>query len=307
MAVELDPRMVAELQKRVRGTELERKLKIIVGDVLHVDVPYFDVCVANLPYKISSPLVFKLLQHRPIFRSAVIMFQREFAQRLTARPGDPFYSRLSINTRLLAHVQHLIKVGKNNFRPPPKVESSVVRIQPLQSPPKINFLEWDGLARLCFTRKNKTLGSIFKQNKVLAVIEENYRRLAELNGEEVDANLDMKTLVLGVLESIGFEKRRAAKMDIDDFLRLLDAFTSAKIRFSAMHEQMHWDYMAEEDYHDKGAETTEDMHKQALQMTGVDEDAADDEALPTATAAKKKKKKKKKAGAVRMEDQMLDF
>ena len=124
MAVELDPRMVAELQKRVRGTELERKLKILVGDVLHVDLPYFDVCVANLPYKISSPLVFKLLQHRPIFRCAVIMFQREFAQRLTARPGEAFYSRLSINTRLLAHVQHLIKVGKNNFRPPPKVEVS---------------------------------------------------------------------------------------------------------------------------------------------------------------------------------------
>jgi 18S rRNA (adenine1779-N6/adenine1780-N6)-dimethyltransferase len=189
------------LQKRVRGTELERKLRIIVGDVLKVDLPNFDVVVANIPYKISSPLVFKLLAHRPLFRSAVIMIQREFALRLVARPGDPMYSRLSINTRLLANVQHLIKVGKNNFRPPPKVESSVVSIRPVQSPPKINFLEWDGLLRVCFTRKNKTLGAIFKQAKVLQLVEANYRRMLELAGEPVPEPLDMSAIVADVLET----------------------------------------------------------------------------------------------------------
>ena len=50
-------------------------------------LPYFDVCVANIPYNISSPLLFKLLAHRPMYRSAVIMFQEEFALRLTARYG----------------------------------------------------------------------------------------------------------------------------------------------------------------------------------------------------------------------------
>ena len=70
--------------------------------------------------------------------------QREFAQRLVAQPGDKLYCRLSINTQLLARVDHLMKVGKNNFRPPPKVESSVVRIEPRNPPPPINFREWDG-------------------------------------------------------------------------------------------------------------------------------------------------------------------
>jgi 18S rRNA (adenine1779-N6/adenine1780-N6)-dimethyltransferase len=56
----------------------------------------------------------------------------------------------------------LQQVGKNNFRPPPKVDSSVVRIEPRYPPPPINFIEWDGLVRLCFGRKNKTLGAIFK-------------------------------------------------------------------------------------------------------------------------------------------------
>lgn len=62
-------------------------LQVIQGDVMKADLPYFDVCVANIPYQISSPLTFKLLAHRPSFRAAVIMFQHEFAMRLVAKPG----------------------------------------------------------------------------------------------------------------------------------------------------------------------------------------------------------------------------
>ncbi len=110
VACEVDPRMVAELQKRFQGTHFQSKLQLMVGDVIKADLPFFDVCVANVPYQISSPLVFKLLLHRPFFRCAVLMFQREFAQRLVAKPGDKLYCRLSINTQLLARVDHLMKV-----------------------------------------------------------------------------------------------------------------------------------------------------------------------------------------------------
>jgi len=175
VAVELDPRMVLELQRRVQGTPYASHLQIIHGDVMKVDLPYFDVCVANIPYQISSPLTFKLLSHRPSFRAAIIMFQHEFAMRLVAKPGDSLYSRLAVNTQLLARVNHLLKVGKNNFRPPPKVDSSVVRIEPRNPPPPINFLEWDGLIRACFGRKNKTLSAIFKQGSTLSIMEQNYQ------------------------------------------------------------------------------------------------------------------------------------
>jgi len=114
VACEIDPRLVAELQKRVQGTPYQSKLQIMVGDVLKTDLPFFDVCVANIPYQISSPLVFKLLLHRPFFRCAIIMFQREFAQRLVAKPGDKLYCRLSINTQLLAKVDMLMKVSIEN-------------------------------------------------------------------------------------------------------------------------------------------------------------------------------------------------
>ena len=76
IAVELDPRMVAELTKRFKYGELASKFTLIPGDVLAVDLPFFDVCVANIPYQISSPLVFKLLSHKPTFRCAVLMFQK---------------------------------------------------------------------------------------------------------------------------------------------------------------------------------------------------------------------------------------
>lgn len=83
--------MVREVIKRVEGTSEERKLKVIQGDAIKTRFPFFDVCVANVPYQISSALVFKLLSHRPMFRCAVMMFQEEFALRLTARPGEALY------------------------------------------------------------------------------------------------------------------------------------------------------------------------------------------------------------------------
>jgi len=232
VACELDPRMVAELQKRVQGTHHQPKLSIMQGDVIKTELPFFDVCVANVPYQISSPLVFKLLLHRPFFRCAVLMFQREFAQRLVAKPGEKLYCRLSINTQLLARVDHLMKVGKNNFRPPPKVESSVVRIEPRNPPPPINFKEWDGLTRVAFVRKNKTLGAAFNSTGVLLMLEKNYRVHCSLTDKEVDKEFNIRLLVEQVLESIGFKEKRARGMDIDDFMKLLHAFNSHGIHFA---------------------------------------------------------------------------
>jgi 18S rRNA (adenine1779-N6/adenine1780-N6)-dimethyltransferase len=116
-----------------------------------------------------------------IGRCAILMFQREFAERLVAKAGDKDYCRLSVNTQLLARVDMLMKVGKNNFRPPPKVESNVVRIEPRNPPPPINFQEWDGLTRITFVRKNKTLSAAFKQSAVIAMMEKNYKLHCSLN------------------------------------------------------------------------------------------------------------------------------
>ena len=202
IAIELDPRMVAQLLKRVGVSEYQNKLQLIQGDVLKQQLPPFDLCVANIPYQISSPIVFKLLTHKPLFKCAVLLIQREFAMRLVAKPNSEFYCRLSVNVQLLSKVEHIMKVSKKNFCPPPKVESSVVRIEPKNPLPDINYLEWDGLLRICFGRKNKTLGAIFKQKKVLDLVYNNYLKFKNnpnaantITNNEAKENLIMKTVM----------------------------------------------------------------------------------------------------------------
>ncbi|KAJ3505077.1 hypothetical protein NM208_g16246 [Fusarium decemcellulare] len=184
--------MAAEVTKRVQGTPEQRKLEVLLGDVIKTELPQFDVCISNTPYQISSPLVFKLLSLPNPPRTSVLMFQREFALRLTARPGDALYCRLSVNAQFWAKITHIMKVGKNNFRPPPQVESSVVRIEPKtgKDRPNVSWDEWDGLLRVCFVRKNKTLRASWLGTKeVLAMVERNYRTWCAMNGVPVDDTL----------------------------------------------------------------------------------------------------------------------
>ncbi|CAO3639752.1 unnamed protein product [Cunninghamella blakesleeana] len=232
VAVEMDPRLAAELQKRVNGTPEQRKLHIMLGDFMKTELPYFDVCISNTPYQISSPLVFKLLEHRPLFRCAVLMFQREFALRLVAKPGDELYCRLSVNVQLYAKVDHIMKVGKNNFRPPPQVESSVVRLEPKNPPPPVDSKEFDGLLRIVFVRKHKTLAANFKQTTVLNMLEQNYKTYCAAHEIMVESDFEIKKMVLDILASINMSESRAAKLDLDDFLKLLLTFNRAHIHFT---------------------------------------------------------------------------
>ena len=115
------------------------------------------------------------------------MFQREFAMRLFAKPGDRLYSRLSVNAQMWARIDHIMKVGKNNFKPPPAVESSVVRLVPKNPRPQISYEEWDGLLRVVFVRKNKTLrASFFGTTSVMDMLESNYRTWCAQNGVPVE-------------------------------------------------------------------------------------------------------------------------
>ncbi|KAJ2547520.1 Dimethyladenosine transferase [Coemansia sp. RSA 1933] len=231
IACEADARLAAELTKRVQGGPFQHKLEILQGDVMKRDLPFFDVCISNTPYQISSPLTFKLIFHRPLFRCAVLMFQREFAMRLVARPGDSLYGRLSVNCQLYAKVTHVMKVGKNNFKPPPNVESSVVKIEPLNPPPPVDFDEWDGLVRIAFSRKHKTLAANFKPTATMQLLEDNYKTYCASNGIIIEDGFSMKKKVLDVLEQTGYSESRSAKMDIDDLLKLLSAFHDVGIHF----------------------------------------------------------------------------
>ena len=104
--------------------------QVIAGDAVEVEFPEFDVCVANIPYGISSPLIAKLLFGPYRFRTATLLLQKEFARRLVATPGDGEYNRLAANVRLVADVRLLMDVSKRDFVPVPRVDSSLIEIRP---------------------------------------------------------------------------------------------------------------------------------------------------------------------------------
>lgn len=210
----------------------QRKLDIVIGDVCKTPLPYFDVVISNTPYQISSPLVFKLLSHRPLFRCAILMFQREFAMRLVARPGSPLWGRLSANVQLYAKVDHIMKVARGSFRPPPQVDSSVVRIVPINPPPAIRFEEFDGLTRIVFSRRNKQLRAcFFGARGVLEMLEANWKTWCAEHGHLPDPAQPFSAKVDDVLQRLDMSECRASKLDVDDLLALLSAFHEEGIHF----------------------------------------------------------------------------
>jgi len=124
IAIEKDPRFVRILSRRHAGS---RRLHIIQGNVLETKLPSFNKIVCSPPYYISSRLVLLLISKR--FRRAVLTLQKEFAERLVARPGSPDYGRISVMVQHKASVQLVGVIRRDSFLPVPKVDSAVVVIR----------------------------------------------------------------------------------------------------------------------------------------------------------------------------------
>jgi len=152
IAVEIDPKLVQILRAELRDLQ---NVNLIEGDVLAAPVPRFNKVVSTPPYSISSPLLFWLLERR--FDSAVLTFQKEFAERLTAPVGSRDYGRLTVGTYYRAEAEFLEPVHRNMFYPPPDVDSAVVRLKPREEPPF--FVEDEDaffeLVQTLFTQRNK--------------------------------------------------------------------------------------------------------------------------------------------------------
>ena len=128
--------------------------------------------IANLPYNIATTLLIQWLPHASCFDSMTLMFQREVAERITARPGEAAYGRLSVLTRWLADAEILFDVPASAFVPPPKIISSIVQIVPLAQPRypcSQHALEF--ITRTAFGQRRKMLRSSLKKingNQLLA-------------------------------------------------------------------------------------------------------------------------------------------
>lgn len=160
-------RRLAERAKRVVAIEADRRfaaylrqnlpeVDVIVGDALKVEWPSFDVLASNLPYQISSPVTFRLLDHP--FGRAVLMYQWEFALRMIAKPATADYSRLSVGVYRRASAAILERVPRNAFHPQPRVDSAIVRLDPRPSPfPLEDPKRYDAVVDALFAHRRKTV------------------------------------------------------------------------------------------------------------------------------------------------------
>ena len=131
IAIELDENLINNLRKT-----LPENVDLIHDDALKVDfetLSKFNKIVSNLPFKISSPITFKLLDYD--FELAILIYQKEFAERLIASLGSKNYSRLSVGLYYKSKCEIIRTIPRTCFRPQPKVDSSMVRIVPRKSPP----------------------------------------------------------------------------------------------------------------------------------------------------------------------------
>lgn len=161
------------------------------------------------------------------------MFQREFALRLVARPGTSLWCRLSANVQLYSKVDHIMNLSRNSFRPPPQVESSVVRIVPLNPPPNVEFEEFDGMNRVLFSRRNRMVRACFEAKGVREMLEVNWRTVASQSGRVLEKGETFDDVLKKVLnEDTEYAEKRAAQMDVDDLLRLLAAFHRRGVHFA---------------------------------------------------------------------------
>ncbi len=165
--------------------DLYPEVEVIEGDALEVEWPKFDKMVSNIPYKISSPLTFRLLEHD--FELAILTYQEEFAERLVAYAGEMAYSRLSVMAYYRAEMEILEKIPRNAFKPQPRVNSAMVRIVPRKEPPfhvKDERL-FEDVVRTLFSARRKTVRSALKPKYGIVETEYGSMRVEDLTPEEI--------------------------------------------------------------------------------------------------------------------------
>ncbi|HUT80566.1 MAG TPA: 16S rRNA (adenine(1518)-N(6)/adenine(1519)-N(6))-dimethyltransferase RsmA [Candidatus Bathyarchaeia archaeon] len=136
----------------------KNNVTIIEGDALKIDFPEANKIVANLPYHISTPLTFKILDMN--FDIAILMYQYEFARRMVAEPNSEDYSRLTANLQYQANVDILQRVSRGFFYPMPKVDSAIVKITLKKIDLPVPVEEYRIVSRILFNTKNKIVSSV---------------------------------------------------------------------------------------------------------------------------------------------------
>ncbi len=216
LAVEKDPEL-AEGLRRKAATLQAGNIDVVCEDILRLDLRRLDdltrgkiLVLGNLPYSISSPILELLITERHRFSRAVLMFQKEVADRLAAGPGTRAYGSLSVMVQYQARVRLLFKVGGQAFRPRPKVDSAVVELDFAKPHPNRAQDEdrFRSVVRAAFAHRRKTLLNALSSS------------LPGLGRAKVESALRDSGIDPG---------RRAETLAIDDFLHLTSALDNPEL------------------------------------------------------------------------------
>ncbi|MBI4408981.1 MAG: ribosomal RNA small subunit methyltransferase A [Gemmatimonadetes bacterium] len=210
--VELDDGLAAALRQEFAGSG---GVDVVHGDILEVDLstlfpePARVKVIGNIPYNITSRLLFRLLERRARPARAVVMVQREVADRLLAAPGEKAYGALSVGVRAVADVERVLHVGRGAFRPVPEVDSTVLRITPHRPPELSEREEADlrTLTRAAFGWRRKQLQKILRSAPAYGLAQ------AELDSLERATAIELG--------------RRPETLSVEEFVRLARALRAA--------------------------------------------------------------------------------
>tara|TARA_Y100001936_G_scaffold250102_2_gene302041 strand:- start:1371 stop:2231 length:861 start_codon:yes stop_codon:yes gene_type:complete len=205
-AIERDPRCVAALS-HLSGY-FPGRLNVIEADALNFDL--FEVInkskitiVANLPYNISLPLLMSYLKKINKIKSMTLMFQKEVADRLTAKPGTKTYGRISVIAQWLCIVEKKLSIPPKAFVPPPKVHSNIVKFTPnFLHPDPILFQAMETVTAAAFGQRRKMLKSSLKSIF--------HNPIDILNSAKIDPS------------------DRAERLKVDDFFKISELYLNSK-------------------------------------------------------------------------------
>jgi 16S rRNA (adenine1518-N6/adenine1519-N6)-dimethyltransferase len=156
IAIEMDPELAAHLRSR---WPQEPRLHLVEGNALNFDWTQWGpgVLTGNLPYYVATAIISKYLASPGPLTQAVFLIQKEVAERITAKPGTRDFGYLSVECQYLATAEYLFTVPPGAFRPPPKVDSALIRLTPYPAANNGETKKFLDFASKCFRQKRKTL------------------------------------------------------------------------------------------------------------------------------------------------------
>ena len=197
IAIEQDENICKILTKRLKDEKIDN-VELINDDALKVDFPKFNKIIANLPYQISSPITFKFLDYD--FDLAILMYQKEFADRMNGEVGSKNYSRLSAMLYFKCNVETLTNVSAESFIPKPKIDSTVIKMTPKEN--RISdddFNIYSNFTKALFQHRNKKIkNALIDSRHIISNIDKKIlkKRLNAIEDDELNEYLSKRVVEL---------------------------------------------------------------------------------------------------------------